>query len=175
MGLPFGFGERLAKVRQKRGLRQQDVGVGLGTDGVDVSKSVVYGWEKEQHYPRVDQLRQMCQRLGTTADYLVYGFTQELPFSIALRTRLSLLQKDELAKIESLIRVHLGMPVVTAEQDSQEDESSAADQVQSGSESGRTVPPVQKHSATLGRPLGGVRGGSNQPGEVPQPRRRRNS
>lgn len=69
----FGFGERLARRRKDKGLTQDALGKGLGTDGTDASKSVVYGWEKEQHYPRVDQLYQICEKLGCTADSLLLG------------------------------------------------------------------------------------------------------
>lgn len=54
-------------------MTQTDLGVGLGTDGADVGKQVVYGWEKEQHYPRVDQLILICQKLNISADYLLFG------------------------------------------------------------------------------------------------------
>lgn len=49
------------------------MGKGLGTDGADASKSVVYGWEKDQHFPRVDQLVLICERLDCSSDYLLFG------------------------------------------------------------------------------------------------------
>lgn len=69
----MSFGERLAAARKDAGLTQQELGRGLGTDGADASKSVVYGWEKDQHHPRVDQLILICERLGVSADYLLFG------------------------------------------------------------------------------------------------------
>ncbi len=69
----MSFGTRLAAVRKERGLTQQELGRGLGTDGADASKSVVYGWEKDQHYPRVDQLILICRKLHCSADYLLFG------------------------------------------------------------------------------------------------------
>lgn len=69
----MGFGHRLAAIRKDRKMTQADLGVGLGTDGADVGKQVVYGWEKEQHYPRVDQLILICQKLNISADYLLFG------------------------------------------------------------------------------------------------------
>jgi transcriptional regulator with XRE-family HTH domain len=67
------FGERLRAARQRRGLTQQDLGKGLATDGLDASKSVVYGWEKNQHHPRADQLALICSRLACSADWLLLG------------------------------------------------------------------------------------------------------
>jgi transcriptional regulator with XRE-family HTH domain len=67
------FGTRLAAARRDAGLTQQELGQGLGTDGANASKSVVYGWEKDQHAPRVDQLMMICERLSCSADYLLFG------------------------------------------------------------------------------------------------------
>ncbi len=69
----MSFGKRLADARKDAGLTQQELGKGLSTDGADASKSVVYGWEKDQHYPRVDQLVLICRRLNCSADYLLFG------------------------------------------------------------------------------------------------------
>ncbi len=69
----MSFGARLAAIRKERGLTQQELGKGLATDGADASKSVVYGWEKDQHYPRVDQLMLICKKLNCSADYLLFG------------------------------------------------------------------------------------------------------
>jgi transcriptional regulator with XRE-family HTH domain len=60
-------------MRKAKGLTQEGLGKGLGTDGTDASKSVVYGWEKDQHYPRVDQLTLICDKLGCSADFLLFG------------------------------------------------------------------------------------------------------
>ena len=69
----MSFGARLTEARKRKGLTQTQLGEGLGTDGADCSKAVVYGWEKDQHFPRVDQLALLCRRLDTTADYLLFG------------------------------------------------------------------------------------------------------
>lgn len=67
------FGTRLAALRRERELTQEELGRGLGTDGEDSSKSVVLGWEKGRHFPKVDQLALICQRLDCSADYLLFG------------------------------------------------------------------------------------------------------
>jgi transcriptional regulator with XRE-family HTH domain len=74
----MSFGARLTQARKDKGLTQTDLGRGLGTDGDDASKAVVYGWEKDQHFPRVDQLKLICERLGISADLLLFGRTTEL-------------------------------------------------------------------------------------------------
>lgn len=60
-------------MRKLRGMTQTELGKGLGTDGADVGKQVVYGWEKDQHYPRVDQLILICEKLSCSADHLLFG------------------------------------------------------------------------------------------------------
>jgi transcriptional regulator with XRE-family HTH domain len=77
------FGKRLAARRAQKELRQEDLGKGLGTRGKDVGKSVVYGWEKDQHHPRVDQLLLLCQKLGCGADWLLFGQSGEWPFAVS--------------------------------------------------------------------------------------------
>lgn len=67
----MGFGGRLRQKRKEAGLTQEELGRGLGTDGKDVGKAVVYGWEKEQHFPKVDQLEILCRRYRWSADFLV--------------------------------------------------------------------------------------------------------
>lgn len=75
----MSFGARLAQARKSKGMTQTDLGKGLGTDGTDASKAVVYGWEKDQHFPRVDQLRLICEKLGVSAQHLVFGNEAALP------------------------------------------------------------------------------------------------
>ena len=67
------FGSHLRTAREAKKLSQEQLGKGLGTDGADASKSVVYGWEKGQHFPRVDQLILICNKLGCSADCLLFG------------------------------------------------------------------------------------------------------
>jgi transcriptional regulator with XRE-family HTH domain len=72
------FGSRLRQARELKQLTQAQLGRGLGTDGKDVTKAVVSGWEKDQHAPRVDQLALICDRLGCGADYLLFGKVSDL-------------------------------------------------------------------------------------------------
>lgn len=69
----MNFGQRLADMRKARKLTQAELGRGLGTDGTDAGKQVVYGWEKGIYFPKVDQLAAICQRLGVSADWLLFG------------------------------------------------------------------------------------------------------
>lgn len=69
----MSFGKRLAALRKRLGMTQAELGLELGTDGKHASKSVVYGWEKDQHYPRVDQLILICKKLHCSADHLLFG------------------------------------------------------------------------------------------------------
>lgn len=67
----MSFGSRLKQLRLEKGLSQDALGKGLGTDGKDAGKQVVTGWESGKHYPRVDQLALICKRLDCSADFLV--------------------------------------------------------------------------------------------------------
>lgn len=81
----MSFGARLKEARKRKGLTQEGLGKGLGTDGKDASKAVVHGWEKGDHFPRVDQLEMICDRLDVSADFLLYGKVKQsdLPAEIA--------------------------------------------------------------------------------------------
>jgi transcriptional regulator with XRE-family HTH domain len=76
----MSFGARLTAARKRKGLTQEQLGKGLGTDGKDAGKAVVYGWEKDQHMPRVDQLTLMCERLDESADHLLFGTPSRADF-----------------------------------------------------------------------------------------------
>jgi transcriptional regulator with XRE-family HTH domain len=69
----MSFGTRLTAARKQKGLTQEALGKGMGTDGTDASKAVVWGWEKGHHFPKVDQLTLICDRLGVSADHLLFG------------------------------------------------------------------------------------------------------
>jgi DNA-binding transcriptional regulator YiaG len=68
-----GFGERLKAARKMEGLSQEELGRRAGEGGKDASKASVSDWEHERHYPKADQLRTMCMRLGVCADELLFG------------------------------------------------------------------------------------------------------
>lgn len=95
------FGVRLRLAREQKGLTQEGLGKGLGTRGKDVGKSVVYGWEKDQHFPRADQLALICQALGVDADYLLFGKgglqtpSAEWPFPKVPLDRIAALPDDD--------------------------------------------------------------------------------
>lgn len=67
------FGARLRSARKAKNLSQEDLGKGLGVSEPDVSKQTVYGWEKNKHHPTARQLALICERLGVSADLLLFG------------------------------------------------------------------------------------------------------
>lgn len=71
------FGGRLAQQRKLKKLTQDQLGQGIGTKGKNATKAVVVGWEKDRHFPRVDQLVLICKKLDTSADYLMFGKVEE--------------------------------------------------------------------------------------------------
>lgn len=74
---PFGFGPRLKAARQEKKLTQAQLGEQAGENGKDANKQSIFDWESERYYPKVDQLRVMCLRLGVSADDLIFGDLKE--------------------------------------------------------------------------------------------------
>lgn len=146
------FGTRLAAKRNEKGLTQTGLGVGLNTGGEDASKSVVYGWEKDQHYPRVDQLVLICERLNCSADYLLFGISSTLPFSPETLARISALEQLEVLRLENVIRAHMGLPQLEVQP--QETEGTPQQQTAPAS-SGTKSEPVATSSTFLDGLIGG--------------------
>jgi transcriptional regulator with XRE-family HTH domain len=70
----FGFGARLKEARMAAKLSGAELGRGAGEKpGKDASKQSVADWEAERHYPKADQIRLICLKLNTSADYLIFG------------------------------------------------------------------------------------------------------
>jgi transcriptional regulator with XRE-family HTH domain len=67
------FGTRLKQVREAKGITQKTLGKGLGARGKDASKASLSDWEGGDHFPKVDQLIIICERLSASADYLLFG------------------------------------------------------------------------------------------------------
>lgn len=102
--LEMGFGERLAAARIAAGLTQAGLGRGLGTDGSDCHKSVVLGWEKGRHFPRVDQLVLICRKLNCSADELLFGQSSEWPFRRTPIERVKSLDPQNLSFVEGRLQ-----------------------------------------------------------------------
>lgn len=73
----FGFGARLKKARQEKGMSGIELGRGAGENGKDASKQSVSDWEAERHYPKADQLRVICLKLNIAVDDLIFGDVKE--------------------------------------------------------------------------------------------------
>jgi transcriptional regulator with XRE-family HTH domain len=65
------FGERLAEARRVAGLTQEQLGVGLGSDGRDLGKGAVSSWENGGSHPSSAQVAKICDRLNISADHLL--------------------------------------------------------------------------------------------------------
>jgi transcriptional regulator with XRE-family HTH domain len=72
----FGFGARLKDARIAAKLSGAELGKNAGERGKDASKQSVADWEAERHYPKADQLRVICLRLGVSSDHLIFGDLQ---------------------------------------------------------------------------------------------------
>lgn len=89
------FGQRLSQLREAKGLSQTALGEGLGRDGGNAGKQVVYGWEQDRHSPNVDQMTRLCRKLGCSADYLLFGQENALsPMAFELGSELDLVKDD---------------------------------------------------------------------------------
>jgi transcriptional regulator with XRE-family HTH domain len=73
----FGFGARLKKARQEKGMSGVELGLGAGENGKNASKQSVSDWEAERHYPKADQLRVICLKLNIAVDDLIFGDVKE--------------------------------------------------------------------------------------------------
>jgi transcriptional regulator with XRE-family HTH domain len=114
----MGFGARLREKRKQKGLTQEQLGQGLGTNGENCSKSVVYGWEKEQHYPRVDQLYLICEKLGCSADAIMFGRETAGAFSpevAELASRIDLLNPETRVRVITMVEQALSLAVPSTE------------------------------------------------------------
>lgn len=60
-----GFGQRLKKVRNKRGMTQKELGAACG-----VCAAAIMNWEKGLRLPNAYYLREICIALHVSADYL---------------------------------------------------------------------------------------------------------
>jgi len=63
-----GFGNRLSKIREQRGLTRADL-----ARLADVTPAAVYQWEEKDSQPRVNTLAILCRVLGTSEDFLLDG------------------------------------------------------------------------------------------------------
>lgn len=63
-----GFGQRLAKLREDRGLRQEDIARDL-----DMSVGTISRWERGENHPHAEQIAALARYFDTSADHLVLG------------------------------------------------------------------------------------------------------
>lgn len=170
------FGSRLTAARKKAGLTQGELGRGLGTDGADAGKQVVYGWEKDQHYPRVDQLIKICQKLNCSADFLLFGVESAVSPKYALaKSAVAQLSDEERLQLLAAIaqpgledaKVEEFLPASPRRLVADETTQPYADQ----SVTGKTALPVGKPSPSFldTLPVGSHRSASSPTGEVQKP------
>jgi transcriptional regulator with XRE-family HTH domain len=62
----MGFGDQLKKLRNERGLRQEDIG-----KAVHVGKSTVSQWESNIHVPDLETVTKIANYLNVSIDYLL--------------------------------------------------------------------------------------------------------
>ncbi|MBR2895975.1 MAG: helix-turn-helix transcriptional regulator [Oscillospiraceae bacterium] len=64
------LGQTIRKLRQERGMKQEDLGIAVG-----VTKQSVSNWENENIMPSIDLLIRLADCFGVSTDYLL-GRTQ---------------------------------------------------------------------------------------------------
>lgn len=62
------FGERLKRIREERGLTQEEL-----ADRLNIARSLVARFETDVRMPTALTLKQMRDILGATVDYLLVG------------------------------------------------------------------------------------------------------
>lgn len=105
----------MASLRKAKNMTQQELGKGLGTDGSDAGKQVVYGWEKDQHYPRVDQLMLICKKLGVSADFLLFGEASSTRYLAAEAAAEKLSNEERAALLQRLMEKTSDLEISDAE------------------------------------------------------------
>lgn len=63
------FGDRLKKARSAAGFTQEQLAIAVGKK----SKLSISGWEQGKQTPPIDTLKDICEVLACSADYLLYG------------------------------------------------------------------------------------------------------
>jgi transcriptional regulator with XRE-family HTH domain len=106
----FGFGLRLKEARLKAGISMAELGKNAGDAGKDASRQSVNDWEKGRHYPKADQIRIICLRLGVSADQLIFG---DLVPTIALAKAANAVQELTPEQRSDLLRLMLGPNAVS--------------------------------------------------------------
>ncbi len=62
------YGKEIKKLRQKRGITQEELAEKLG-----VTRQTISLWEKNDHEPESENLRTLCDELGVSYDYFWRG------------------------------------------------------------------------------------------------------
>lgn len=112
--MSFGFGERLRSARKRAGLTGEELGKGAGENGKDASKASVSDWEHERHYPKADQLRIICLKLGITADDLIFGDLKDAKLRQAAGTLQGLNEEQKRALMSMMMASATGDKQVEA-------------------------------------------------------------
>jgi HTH-type transcriptional regulator/antitoxin HipB len=73
-----GLASRLKEARTSARLRQVDVAEALkGNRQGGLTRQAISAWERAESLPTLQQLVDVCQLYGTSADYLLFGMKQD--------------------------------------------------------------------------------------------------
>lgn len=89
------FGKRLAQARAEKKISGEALAKGLGTDGKDLKRAAVSGWETGKSSPNCQQLKLICQRLEKSADYMLFGNVGLTPQVMELASILQAIDEGE--------------------------------------------------------------------------------
>jgi len=64
------FGTQLRRLRTKKGLTQQQVGMACGAKDENAARSMVSNWEKGHGYPPIPKFLVLCKVLKTTPNII---------------------------------------------------------------------------------------------------------
>ena len=68
------LGSRIAELRRKKNMTQEELAAELGVTAQAVSK-----WENSESAPDLDRLRAICTYFGVTTDYLIWDEPEDAP------------------------------------------------------------------------------------------------
>ena len=103
------FGDNLKRIRSEKNISQGDLAGMIGMHATHISR-----YERNISLPSIEVLKKMSEKLGVTADLLIYGPQGEKAKSnlqdnelLSMFTRVQALNKTELGCVKSLLSAYI--------------------------------------------------------------------
>lgn len=133
------LGARLKAERLEAGYTLRSAAEALTKRGNLIGFQAIGAWEDGRNVPSALWIERVARLYGVSVDLFFLNDRPALPFSRELLLQINSLESEGLTRIENVMRAHLGMPPIPA----QELESSQAQQQTDTSTSDKTDRPVK--------------------------------